>query len=481
MINLNKAELRDKIYACWLGKNIGGTLGTPFEGRRKLLDVTGFNSEPGNPLPNDDLDLQLVWLKALEENGPDKLNERVLGEYWQEYISPYWNEYGIGKSNMVRGLVPPLSGEYENNWKHSNGAWIRTEVWACLNPGLVEETIRFGYMDACVDHGMGEGTYATIFVAAMEAAAFVEKDLRKLIEIGLSKIPESCRFYKFITAAVEAFDSGKTWQKAREIVTDMALSDPAIAGPTGGWFQAPANVSYAVIGLLYGGGDFKKTLLTAVNCGDDTDCTGATVGALLGIIGGTAVIPEDWKAYIGDGIVTVAINRGACYGIPLSCTALTDRIVSLHAVTLRGKQNVRVSDEPTSADKADVEKFKGKAFSDSLGARSAYGFDMDFILSHVRVDYDRAPDIEPNGSIGVKLTVTNKFRSQKHFQVRFLLPDGWTVTGKKNLSVMTMGNSASETYTLTAGEDVSSKNRGVIEITCEGHSDVALVPLVFLG
>ena len=49
MTKFNKAELRDKIYACWLGKNIGGTLGTPFEGKREVLDVTGFNSEPAGP------------------------------------------------------------------------------------------------------------------------------------------------------------------------------------------------------------------------------------------------------------------------------------------------------------------------------------------------------------------------------------------------------------------------------------------------
>ena len=130
MTKFNKAELRDKIYACWLGKNIGGTLGTPFEGKREVLDVTGFNSEPGNPLPNDDLDLQLIWLLAVMERGRD-INERVLGEYWLEYISPYWNEYGVGKSNMTRGLIPPFSGEYENEWKHSNGARkpFATAIW----------------------------------------------------------------------------------------------------------------------------------------------------------------------------------------------------------------------------------------------------------------------------------------------------------------------------------------------------------------
>lgn len=475
MIRFNKEELRDKIYACWLGKNIGGTLGTPFECRREQLDVKGFNSEPGNPLPNDDLDLQLVWLLAVMEHGRN-IDERLLGEYWLEYISPFWNEYGVGKSNMMRGLIPPFSGEYENEWKHSNGAWIRTEVWACLNPGLIEETIRYGYMDACVDHGKGDGTYATIFVAAMESAAFVISDIRELIRIGLSKIPENCRFASFIHAVLDAYDGGKTWEEARKIVTDMALSFPDL-----GWFQAPTNVAYAVIGLLYGEGDFKKTLLTAINCGDDTDCTGATVGSILGIINGTKIIPEDWKAYIGDGIVTVAINRGAAYGIPLSCTALTDKIMELHAEMLRGKP-ICITDGKTEADAADIEKFKGTAFSDMLASHSNYSFHTDSLLAGIWVELDKAPDIKCGGDLDIKLTLSNKFRSQKHFSVRFILPETWTVYGKSDLSVKSRYDKPTVgEYTITAGDKVESKNRVIIEISCEGHADVALIPLVILG
>lgn len=63
MIKLNREELYDKINACWIGKNIGGTIGAPYEGKRELLNVTGFVTEAGKPLPNDDLDLQLVWLR----------------------------------------------------------------------------------------------------------------------------------------------------------------------------------------------------------------------------------------------------------------------------------------------------------------------------------------------------------------------------------------------------------------------------------
>ena len=78
MPKYNRAEMRDKIYACWMGKNIGGTLGTPYEGQQKINDIKGFATEPGEALVNDDLDLQLVWLHALEQCGPANINANML-------------------------------------------------------------------------------------------------------------------------------------------------------------------------------------------------------------------------------------------------------------------------------------------------------------------------------------------------------------------------------------------------------------------
>lgn len=74
MITFDKKTLHDRIYACWIGKNIGGTLGTPYEGSREMHDITGFASKEGEPLPNDDLDLQLAWLRAVDELGPQNIN-----------------------------------------------------------------------------------------------------------------------------------------------------------------------------------------------------------------------------------------------------------------------------------------------------------------------------------------------------------------------------------------------------------------------
>ena len=214
-MKLNRQTYKDKVYACWIGKNIGGTIGGPYEGKREILDVKGFITKPKEPLPNDDLDLQLAWLRAVDELGPQNINSKTLGEYWISWVTPHWNEYGICKANMRDGLLPPLSGEINNEeWKHSNGAWIRTEVWACLYPAMVEQAIRFAYEDASVDHGFGEGTYAAIFVAAMESAAFVIQDAYALLRIGLSKIPADCRVARSVKIVIKAFEAGVPWQEA---------------------------------------------------------------------------------------------------------------------------------------------------------------------------------------------------------------------------------------------------------------------------
>ena len=125
-MKLNFQEYKDKVRACWIGKNIGGTLGAPYEGLREKLNVTDFKTQKGEALPNDDLDLQLIWLHAMEMEGPKHLDAAVLADYWQSFMVAYFGEYAIAKRNMELGIIPPLTGETENNsfLKHSNGAWI---------------------------------------------------------------------------------------------------------------------------------------------------------------------------------------------------------------------------------------------------------------------------------------------------------------------------------------------------------------------
>ena len=478
MLKLNHSEYLDKVKACWVGKNIGGTIGGPFEGKRELLNVTGFTTPKGEPLPNDDLDLQLVWLLAMEDHGPYNLNEHILGEYWLSYITPNWNEYGFSKANMRMGIMPPMSGEYDNSkWKNSNGAWIRSEVWACLAPGCPDVAIRYAFADACVDHGMGEGTYGEVFTAALESAAFIEKDIRKLIDIGLSKLPQDCRIAKSVRFVIDSYDKHADWKTVRNKLVEM---DSDI-----GWFQAPANIAYVILGLLYGEGDFKKSMLYAVNCGDDTDCTASTLGSILGIMHGMRVIPNDWVAHIGDRIITKTIS-GSCYGLAKTCSELTEKVTHMAPVVLiANQQDVVFTQNPTEIPEGYADSLYGGETCRKLFARTGYSYDIDFVHTSARVEFSGEPVIKPNESIEIKIKFVDKIYDQKHLRISLFLPDGWTASDyKRDIFMERMGFEGDEctwTVTVTAGDKVDAVNRVIVEAIPFGRPTPGYIPVTIMG
>ena len=131
---LSLPEYRRRLAGCWIGKNVGGTLGMPMEWNRQENDVIYYTHEmTGEPLPNDDLDIQILWLIALEDQGLS-LDCKVLGQYFNELMIFTHAEYGTAKTNLRAGLQPPVSGTHNNDFKDSCGSFIRSEIWACLFP-----------------------------------------------------------------------------------------------------------------------------------------------------------------------------------------------------------------------------------------------------------------------------------------------------------------------------------------------------------
>ncbi len=492
-MKLNKTTYRDRVLACWIGKNIGGTMGAPYEGTHEMLDIKGFATKAGKPLPNDDLDLQLVWLRAVEKTGPWGLDCKRLGNFWLSYIVPYWNEYGIGKNNMRHGLLPPLSGDYENEWKDSNGAWIRTEIWATLAPGLPDVAAKYAIEDAKVDHGAGEGTYAAAFVAAMQSSAFTVPDIHRAIDIGLSRIPQDCRLAQSIREVISCYRKKIAPLDARERVR---LMNEDIGN---GWFQAPTNVAYAVIGLLWGEGDFKKSMITAINCGDDTDCTAATVGATLGILGGTAIIPADWREHIGDDIVTLSLNRAISMSFPETCTELTDDVVCLSPIMLfanRGKTEdtiMELADEDEIPENiAEQYLAGGDKTRNELAALKPYSVTEQFINVKIDVTYEREPNIRPGESITVHMDIVNDWsvygRTCHNVDFEWILPEGFTVSGP--LSASLLYRTVHERYhapvvpadfVITAGEKVAPVNELFMIVRQQNYPTRGFVPVTLIG
>ena len=317
-IKLSKKEYYDKMYACWLGKNIGGTIGAPYECKKYVNSLDFYNPIPNGSAPNDDLDLQLVWLKLLEDKKGIPETEDF-ADYWKKYTSIYpWDEYGFCSRNLERGLIPPISGCFENFYIDNMGSPIRSEIWACLFPGNPEAAAEMAWKDSVLDHTGGEGLYGEMFWAAVESAAFVEKDPKTLINIGLAMIPCYSEISRVIRDAVWCYENNVIWADARNrIVEAYGNNHPCHAVP---------NHGFTILGWLYGK-DFGDKICKAVNCGYDTDCTGATLGSLLGILGGRKAIPEKWLKPIGEKIFLHAFTGK--FNSPKTIKELSGRMLKL--------------------------------------------------------------------------------------------------------------------------------------------------------
>lgn len=421
---ISRKDYRDKVLGCWYGKTIGGTLGAPWENNREMNRVEFYPPEiNGESLPNDDLDLQLVWLAAVEREGVRRLNERRLAEYWDNYITGPWNEYGVCRSNIRMGILPPMSGRVGNSdWKWSNGAWIRSEIWACLFPASPHRAVRLAYCDACCDHE-GEGIYAELFTAALESAAFAERDIRKLLDIGLAFIPPGCRVARAVELARTCYEEHLPFAEARNRIVEDS-SDI-------GWFQAPGNLGFVVLGLLYGEGDFGRSVALAVNCGDDTDCTAGTVGAILGIINGRSGIPEKWCAPIGDAIKTCCIDnvgRSCFLNVPANLTELTDRVVCCaELAAFEDPELLAFSDRTTFPDSPELlnEEILRNT-RDALGHKKSNEliYDLPYGTLHFEFE-DGSCVVEEGKPVRLKIHGFMDFAELELLSVVPSLPEGW--------------------------------------------------------
>jgi hypothetical protein len=290
---LSQANLRRKIYGCWLGKAVGGTLGTPHEGKTGPLALTFYDPVPQGSLPNDDLDLQVVWLYYLRTAKARCVTPEILAQAWQKHVLFPFDEYAIARRNRAWGLEGPLQGASDNYFGECMGAAIRSEVWACIAPGDPNRAAGFAWADAVVDH-CGEGVWAEVFHAVIESAAFVESDRDKLIALGLSHLPKNSRLRAALLDTITWWADSQDWRKVQGQVMDKYY--------TGNFTDVVCNLCFELIGWFDGGDDFGRAICTAVNCGLDTDCTGATLGALLGIINPDC-IPAKWRAPIGEEVV----------------------------------------------------------------------------------------------------------------------------------------------------------------------------------
>jgi ADP-ribosylglycohydrolase len=339
-------DYAERVYAGVLGKIIGVYLGRPFEGwlyddiMRQLGEVNYYVHEHFNvPLivTDDDISGTFTFLRAL----PDYDNRRDLtpaqiGQSWLNYIIErrtilWWG--GMGNSTehtaflrLKRGIQAPASGSMTLNGKvvaEQIGAQIFIDGWAMVAPGDPALAADLARRAASVSHD-GEAIYGAQVIAAMEAQAFVERNLDELLDIGVSFIPHDSLIYQLIGDIREWHAGEKDWRKTREKIATNYGYDKY-----GGNCHMVPNHALIIHALLHGEDDFQKSLMIVNTSGWDTDCNSGNVGCLLGIKNGLAGIDQsgpDWRGPVADRMYLATADGGR---------AITDALTeSYHIVNI---------------------------------------------------------------------------------------------------------------------------------------------------
>ena len=331
------SRYRDRVMGCWLGKAVGGTLGVPFEGQDGPLDVDFYTPVPTEMLPNDDLDLQVLWACVLDKMDDVRVDRHVLARAWRDNCGFPWDEYGVAKRNIAEGLTPPQTGSFDNWFTRGMGAAIRSEVWACLAPGDPALAAKYAYEDACVDHA-GEGIWAEVFFAALESAAFVQADPDMLLDQSEAALPEDSEIRHAVHDTRLWWNELGDWLLVRERILERYGHE--------NFTDCVMNVAFTVLGWLASGGDFSRAICIANNCGKDTDCTAATVGSLMGILNPDGIDPK-WLAPIGRDLVLSPEIVGIAP--PKTLDGFTDLVSGLRD-RLAGRAPTAVSEEQPTDD-----------------------------------------------------------------------------------------------------------------------------------
>jgi len=473
---INKAVFRDKVMGCWLGKNAGGTLGEPMEGKfgqTEMFHLDWYPSLPEGGIPNDDLELQLIWLQLIQQKGPG-ITAADFVEAWTDCIAYNFDEYGLSKENMQKGLLPPVCGWNNNAFRDCMGSPIRSEIWACLAPGCPQVAAWYAYQDAIVDHGGGESVYGEIFNAVLESAAFVCGDKFELLKLALSAIPKESLTYQCVSRSIRNYHSGMGYEDNRN---DLVRS---FYHPVAQY--SPLNLGFQTIGWLYGR-DFGDAICKAVNCGWDTDCTAATLGAILGILKGASALPEKWLVPLGYEVATNMTTGGIRnLTAPIDIRELTEQVCGLaEEVTAYWNCDIAFTDEEGSGEEA-LQPIEQPWL---LQSPNEIRYRLGGLEETIIYGEDAAILGDRTSRIGLRLK--NPHPVEKKVKISMVLPEGFTceedqaVKDKKSISLKPW--EAKELfYNISAGQDaIQETNRGFLLVEAEEEPALPAVPLVLLG
>ena len=307
-VTLTKAALQDKIKGGWAGQVIGCTFGGPTE-----FKFNGTMMNDYQPIPwydgyikktmtenvglYDDLYMDLTFVDVFEKKGLDApVGEHANAFAKAEYM--LWHANQAGRYNILNGLKAPESGHWLNN-PHADDIdfQIEADFSGLMAPGMPNTAVKIGDP---IGHIMnyGDGWYGGVYVGAMYSLAFVSNDVNYVVREGLKTVPQQSTFHQCIADVIKwhnqfPTDWKRTWLEIQRKWTDEVGCSDGVFNPYN--IDAKVNAAYIVLGLLYGQGDYTKTMQISTRAGQDSDCNPSSAGGILGTMLGYDKIPAYWK------------------------------------------------------------------------------------------------------------------------------------------------------------------------------------------
>ena len=253
--------------------------------------------------PDDDINYTVLALQLMEDHGL-KLETADVARAWLRFLpvaSTFTAERAAYKTLLARGSdffafgAEPgfdLAECSDNEWNDWIGAQIRADLYGWVCPGRPAQAADLAGRDAALSHRR-EGIYGAAFVAALGAAIPEAASLEAALETALGQIPRDSA-----CAAAVLFGRGQAGSES---------GDAAIREHYQGLSPVHTinNLALVVWALLSHADDFGAAIGDVVAAGLDTDCNGATVGALWGLQG--KPIPQAWTTpWQGRVAVTLA-------------------------------------------------------------------------------------------------------------------------------------------------------------------------------
>ncbi len=322
-----RAEYEDCLRGMWLGQSIANWTGLLAEGKVTQPpfltdDDWGINLGKGplrfildqDPwLADDDTDVEYVYLHLLDQHATTELAGEQIAAGWLAHMDDdyLWVSNQRALDLMRLGLIPPETG-----FCNANEFWLKidaqltTEFFGALAPGMPGEAIEMADLPIRTTARSHAAHAAQFHVLLYSLAALADRSLPMedrilwMVEEARRYLPDSSKaadIVDFVLADFLANPDPDDWERTRDLVYDRyQLNAEANGFRYRNWTESSVNFAAGLIALLYGRGDFLRTVQIGTLTGWDCDNGTATMGGLLGLMLGHGVLIAAIRAEYPD-------------------------------------------------------------------------------------------------------------------------------------------------------------------------------------